>query len=89
MKRAERPNPSYANKASFRKVTVTLPQGMYERLIRQRDSPLGAASHGTRREKCQKESIGFRGEEAGCSVAQAVDHTGDVRAVLSANDGLT
>lgn len=34
MKRAETsPNASYADKASFRKVTVTLPQDIYERLI--------------------------------------------------------
>jgi transcriptional regulator of met regulon len=36
MKRAETgPNASYVDKASFRKVTVTLPQGIYERLIKE------------------------------------------------------
>jgi transcriptional regulator of met regulon len=29
------PNASYAEKASFRKVTVTLPQDIYERLIQE------------------------------------------------------
>jgi transcriptional regulator of met regulon len=36
MKRAEtNPSASYADKASFRKVTVTVPQDIYERLIKE------------------------------------------------------
>lgn len=32
-KRAEDPNPPHGEKGQFRKVTITLPPGVYERLI--------------------------------------------------------
>lgn len=34
-KRAENPNPPHGEKGDFRKVTITLPPGAYEKLIRE------------------------------------------------------